>query len=335
MQKFENELDFKEADLVPFVTEKNPIQAVKEWVTSNYKANFPDPRNPEKEKALRYECEREQKRLNALDQELEDTLSHEVVKERDAEGQRNFVDLMFGAIAFAVVIFAIGLMPSIATMMMVDAQKIALIADNPAWGVVFGVTPLAGMMAAIGFRKTIRSSKRRNQFDARLYVAAVTLVFAWAVMLSLAAYPVTLDLEDHSVTIETPTFVIFILTTLVELTGAPALHRIMHTSLAPRHIERVIPRAEFDHKNNNVREEITKAINSATDSLHSYLSGVDRWDHGLAANITKALRLLSIVQRKYETRRTQQANEIFTGLLDETPLQESKPKSNGLTGMFS
>ena len=196
----------------------------------------------------------------------------------DPEAARNAVESTLGKFGLAILIAAFATVPAIATMLIAEAGKIALVADQPAFGLIFGVTALVAILASIELRDLFGSDRARRRFDCGLLVAAITMFLCWIVMLALAAYPVgssgaetpladggldwsALDAEASEeeagagVGFEVPMWLLFVVTGLLDLSAAPTLHRFALKRLTPEPLKRTAPDAEQDY----LREQETPA----------------------------------------------------------------------------
>lgn len=188
----------------------------------------------------------------------------------DPQAGRNAVESTLGKFGLAILIAAFATVPAIATMLIAEAGKIALVADQPVFGLIFGVTALVAILASIELRDLLGSDSARQRFDWGLLMATIAAFLCWIVTLSLAAYPagpggtetplagsgldwstpaadVPAGDADASVGFELPMWLLFVVTGVLDLLAAPTLHRFALKRLTPEPLKRTAPDAEQDY----------------------------------------------------------------------------------------
>ncbi len=287
-------LSLQEADVRAFVglpDEEDRARAYAEYI---FDALNPQGSSTAAMQAAQDDVERADRDMKSIEAKLDETDSYGVVEEPDSEHKRNPIETLFGGFSLLVLFVTMLTVPGIAVMLITQAQKIALVADMPVFGLVFGVTALAGVLASVEFRAKLTSDRARLLYDRRLLLATVTVFIVWASITSLAAYPMAFGdasgatasdwtLEpampaSPGFVLEPPMWLLFLVTAILDLVAAPTLHQFALRRLTPRTLKRIIPDAEEAHllvlmaEAKTKRDQAIEALNTLEAHENSHLA---------------------------------------------------------------
>lgn len=254
-------------------------------------------------------------------------------EEPDPDAKSNPIESAFGKFGLAVLIAALFVVPGIAAMLIIEAGKIAVVADVPAFGLVFGITALVGILAAIEWRGHLVSDNARSRFDRRLLAATIAVFLAWSLIMALAAYPADFsgsaidraaESRDWSLPvtdtpepaasgfrIESPMWLLFFATALLDLLAAPTLHHFAVRRLAPRPVKRISPDAEQDHLVVNAGPEAAAEVNDALEELSHLRTADQLWQAAMESFEERAVALLKVKTAEVEAARSAAVAQVL------------------------
>ncbi len=292
-------------EIISFVGPPDGEKKLRSAVDSKFRAHHPSPEDPEAERAAIDAYEHALRLWKELVAKEEKTEPYMVRWERDPEAKINWIEYLLGLFALGVMVCAMLTVPGITVMQIVEANKIALVADFPIFGLVFGVTALAGIFASIAYRDKLGSDEARLVFDRRLLKTTVAAFLIWATTASLVAFPPTIggtgvftdspsssdwvipqggtdpaSYEPPSV-LAIPIWFLFLATTVLDLFAAPTLHNFVLSRVTPRPIRRIIGNDENDHLHGKLSVKAYVEVKQTTNSLKELRDAKERWNAAL------------------------------------------------------
>lgn len=293
---------------------------------------------PEAITAAKEAVDHARRQIERVRDRINDTPLYGVSEESDPQAQTNVIEQGTGVVGVIILLFALLTVPGIATMQIVQSGKIALVADYPAFGLVFGITALVGILAAIEWRSKIGRYEDRLSFDRALLKATIGVFVLWSLALALAAYPIQLgdvaqqagandwgnlaQIPDETAAfgfkIQTPMWLVFFITALLDLLAAPTLHQLALNRLARLTLKRITPDAEKDHLENVELPAATASLDEAIGNLRELLAEKEGWEAAMKICEARAIAILKSKVRLAEADSKVAAANHFYGASRQT-----------------
>ncbi|MEO0411739.1 MAG: hypothetical protein AAF221_07885 [Pseudomonadota bacterium] len=307
-----NEEDYKQ-----FVGAPGSEEAAEKQATANFLMRNKRPNTEAEIESKRSEINETKDQQRKIDRKLRHTNPYQICDEADPAASKNPLETVFGLVGFGVLSIALVVVPGIATMLIIQAEKIALVADKPVFGLVFGVSALAGVLASIQFRSLLRSDADRLSYDRWAIKLTVGVFLVWAAVMSLAAYPIIIPtgavepisqpdiiifdaVEDVSgIHIQPPMMLLFLITALLDLVAAPTLHSFALNRLTPRPVKRIIEDAEFKYLE-ACKDQKGAELEALYTDLTQLISDHEAFEAALQTSVENALSALNRLEARVE-----------------------------------
>lgn len=167
-----------------------------------------------------------------------------ISKVRDSNHKRSFLDLSYGGLVFLLVFAGFFIIPVLNTGLIIQSQKIPIVADFPAVGLALGLLALLGFVGSIEFREKLTTIEGIRLYDRRLLGVSAVIFLVWITLASLNAFPLEIaapvGLTDEygnpikTLEIAPPLALLFIFTGLLDLCAGPVFHMTATRCLMPR-----------------------------------------------------------------------------------------------------
>jgi len=162
------------------------------------------------------------------------------------------LDRGFGIAAIVVMCIAALIIPIIASITIMEADKLALLADVPLLAGAFGAIALAGAMGSTHYHSKLKTDADKNAYEKNLIKLTAGAFLLFVSAYALSAYPITLGgkLQDVANSawggsettqqkvggfeLKIPTAITLIVTAILELFAAPTFHLIASDTLFPK-----------------------------------------------------------------------------------------------------
>ncbi|WP_430415654.1 hypothetical protein [Parasphingorhabdus sp.] len=224
------------------------------YVLARFKTKYTRPVTKAELKDIKSEIKAVIAQIDMLYDRKSKTQPYRLVQERVPFKNIPLFDKLVGGAAAATLLGATITIPAVAAISIAEAEIFPLLKELPELGVIFGLSPFAGILSAVYWRDTYSSDAERKKFDRTVLKATAGAFLIFAVLAALTAFPVTLGgepvadpdnnlLDDNATvggfSIGVAPAVLLIWTSVLDFCAAPALHIIAEAKLFQKRLKEV------------------------------------------------------------------------------------------------
>jgi len=220
--------------------------AARKTIEQKFNAEHPEQDIAERIKSAEQQYQGRAAQTKHLENETVKTPPKNVTKIKDSDHTPTFLDRCFGGLVFGMVFIGFLIIPLLNTGLIIQSQKIPIVADFPVVGLALGIMALVGFVASIEYREKLTTIEGIRLYDRRVIGVSLILFIIWITLAAIIAYPfevaapagLTDEYGDPVTTVEVspPTAFLFIVTGLLDLCAGPVFHMAAARCLFPRTI---------------------------------------------------------------------------------------------------